>query len=189
MYKIICLLFVILLTLIITCGCRLKNDGSTPSNPLMQHHLKLLNSFDEAAYATAYFENIISAIEQKDSDKLKELFSENIQETNYDLEEDIEYLFGFVEGEITYKSEIHGPTTETEVNYGEKHSFISCYFNVSTEQDEYIIFMKICNIDDSDDKNVGLQMLQIIRQEDKDTLFDWGGPKTACKGIYRPDKE
>lgn len=72
-------------------------------------------------------------------------------------------------------------------HYGERSSIISCYFEVTTDKDEYLIFMKICNIDTSDNDNIGLQMLQIIRQEDK-ILLDWGGPKTDCKGVYRPDK-
>lgn len=183
MDKRICFFIIIIIAVALISGC-----DKTPSNPLMKHHLKLLNSVNEEEYAIEYFQNVISYIEERDKNKLKELFTKNIQETNQSLSEDIEYLYELFEGTVVYISEIYGPMTETEAYDGKEISIITCYFEVTTDKDEYLIFLKICNIDSSDNKNIGLQMLQIIRQEDEDILFDWGGPKTDCKGVYRPDK-
>ena len=57
---------------------------------------------------------------------------------------------------------------------------------MATDKDKYIVFMKICN-DDSEDDNIGLQMLQLIRKKDEEELFDWGN-ETDYKGIYIPDR-
>lgn len=80
MDKRICFLIIIIIVAALISGC-----DKTPSNPLMRHHLKLLNSFNEEEYAIEYFQNVISCIEERDKNKLKELFAKNIQETNHRL--------------------------------------------------------------------------------------------------------
>ncbi|EPR11484.1 hypothetical protein L323_11790 [Ruminiclostridium papyrosolvens C7] len=41
-------------------------------------------------------------------------------------------------------------------------------------------------VDRKSTDNIGLYMLQIIKESDKKKEFDGGGEKTRCAGIYRP---
>ena len=165
----------------------ISNKDTMLLHPILRNHLSIMaTSVDEEKIAADYFDQILTCLEEKDKEKLKNLFAKRIQETNQTLDKDMEYVYQFFDGTVTDISEIYGPITDMENHYGEKHSVISCYYIVTTDKDKYIVFMKICN-DDSEDDNIGLQMLQVIRKKEEEELFDWG-ENTDCKGIYIPDR-
>ena len=71
-------------------------------------------------------------------------------------------------------------------DYGEKTAEQACMYLVTTDVDKYLVFF-IDKIEDTQKPdNVGLYMLQIIKQSDRVEEFDWGGASTRRAGIYRP---
>lgn len=57
--------------------------------------------------AQQYAETVIDCAKQRDSEGIKELFCTNVQEA-YDLDEEIEEFFGFIDGNITSYDEPEG---------------------------------------------------------------------------------
>ena len=58
-------------------------------------------------------------------------------------------------------------------------------YTVTTEEDTYIVFFIDQLVDTKNTDNVGLYMLQIIKESNEEKEFDWGN-KTRCAGVYRP---
>lgn len=129
------------------------------------------------------FEKIISAIQEKNTEDLKSLFSPNaLKETN-DFDGGAEYLFGFFQGDIISMDE--ASISSGSNHNGEKLRKIKYMNTVTTRKGKYVVFY-INILEDTDDTdNVGLYMLQIIKEADMEKEFDWGN-KTKCAGIYCP---
>lgn len=141
-------------------------------------------SRDDAKISETRFDEIIEALNNKDSETLKAMFSSNALKEADNIDEDIEYLMDFYKGEII---SIESAREGSDSKDGDEREIELRTLNfVSTDEDEYIVFYIDNLTDTKDPDNVGLDMLQIIKQSDRKTQFDWGGDKTYCKGIYRP---
>lgn len=139
---------------------------------------------DDKKYGEARFQKIIDAIEKKDKEELKKMFSPNALKEAKDIDGGIEYLMKFYKGKLlskegTYKA-IHLK------NDGKKTIEMSYFYMVKTDEDKYIVFFIEEAYDNKNPDNEGLYMLQIIKLSDREKEFDWGGDKTRCAGIYRP---
>lgn len=146
----------------------------------------MLNEDNDEEKADARLEQMIKAINGEDKDALKEIFSEQALNEAVDLDGCMDYLFGFVQGNIeSWEAIVHGATTET-IDHGSNIKKSSSWYYVNTKEQKYLVFFLDCTIDTDDPKNVGVYMLQVIKAEDRKTQFDGGGPNTRCAGIYRP---
>lgn len=129
------------------------------------------------------FENIRKAIENNDKESLKNMFSPNVLKEANDIDDGIEYLMEFYQGEIkSIESSRQGSDSKEN---GDKKSELKCLYRVTTDEDEYIIFFIDELIDTKVPENVGLYMLQMIKLKDRDEQFDWGN-KIRCAGVYQP---
>ncbi|OPX41874.1 hypothetical protein CLHUN_42510 [Ruminiclostridium hungatei] len=131
------------------------------------------------------FQNIATALENKDKEKLKNMFSPGVLKEAKDIDSNIEYLMNFFKGEI--KSKEGSNNVSGSNDYGEKTSELNCMYIVTTDVDKYLVFFVDELEDTKNPDNVGLYMLQIIKESDREKQFDWGGEKTRCAGIYHPD--
>ena len=68
-----------------------------------------------------------------------------------------------------------------------KVNWIVCIYIVTMDEDTYIVFFIDQIVDTKNPDNVGIYMLQVIKESDREKEFDGGGDKTRCAGIYHPD--
>ncbi len=139
---------------------------------------------DYDAVGEARFQQIMDALSNTNNETLKSLFSPNALKEATDIDGGIEYLMNFYKGEMISQD---GSTDLSATNeYGAKTVDLISYYTVTTDEDTYTVFFIDKVTDTENPDNVGLYMLQIIKEADRDKYFDWGGDKTRCAGIYRP---
>lgn len=142
---------------------------------------------DDGQKADARLEQVVEAMEDKDKDALKTMFSEQASEEAEDFDGRMDYLFEFVQGNIeSWKAIVSGAVDETN-HYGHKVKKSRSWYTVTTDQEEYLFFLVEYTEDTDHPENVGLYMLQVIKAKDQDTQFD-GGQNILCAGIYKPDE-
>jgi hypothetical protein len=141
----------------------------------------------EDKVAEARFDAVMEAIEKKDSSALKSMFSKSAAREAKNLDENIEYLFTVIQGDV--KSWERQGTSLWESNeYGDKKFTVQAFFDIKTERQDYILFLVECTRDDFDADGVGLYFLSIIKAEDDQK--DWGIWNGEDKpGIYKPEEE
>ena len=154
---------------------------------MVKKRLTQLNVSSDEEIADDCFEKIIECIKNRDKEKLKDMFSVNVVEEAKNIDSSIDYLINFYKGEIQSKDVALQVSDHNDS--GEKTSEIKAFYTVETDEDTYIVFFIDKTVDIKDPNNVGLYMLQIIKESDRETQFDWGGSKTRCAGIYMPDFE
>ncbi len=133
----------------------------------------------------ARLEQVIKAIENKDEKSLKSMFSKRVLEETEDIDSDIEYLFNFVQGDI--ESWVREAGGVSGSKYYNRLVTYRTRFKVTTDKETYIFLILEYPTDKDNPDNVGVYMLQVIKEEDKKTQFDFGF-EIVCPGIYRPEK-
>jgi len=139
---------------------------------------------DTAAMGEERFQEIITTIEDKNTEDLESLFSKNALKGVEDFNGDANYLFDFFQGDVISKKV--ASVTSGSKNNGERTTAVDYKYTVTTNENKYIVFFTDVFVDTENPDNVGLYMLQIIKESDREEQFDWGGDKTKCAGIYRP---
>lgn len=139
---------------------------------------------DDEKYGETRFQKIIDALENKDKEGIKKMFSPNALKEAKDIDGGIEYLMKFYKGKFVSKEGAYNASHSK--SDGKKTIDMSYFYMVTTDEDKFIVFFIDKVYDNKDPDNVGLYMLQIIKLSDREKEFDWGGDKTKCAGIYRP---
>jgi len=121
---------------------------------------------DDRAIANKQFEDLIDAAKMQDADALKALFSQNVLNEVENIEESIQKLFDYFEGEMVSYNDWAGPgvTAKNDAD-GYWKQYYSTY-DLETTQDKYRLAMEIIPVDTADADNVGIRSLYIIRFED-----------------------
>ena len=121
---------------------------------------------DDRAIANKQFEDLIDAAKMQDADALKALFSQNVLNEVENIEESIQKLFDYFEGEMVSYNDWAGPgvTAKNDAD-GYWKQYYSTY-DLETTQDKYRLAMEIITVDTADADNVGIRSLYIIRFED-----------------------
>ena len=105
-------------------------------------------------------EQIISAIKEKDRELLKSLFSKKALDEANDFENDVDYLFGFLQGTIdTWERD--GLAGSESIDHGKKTLMIRYAINVNTDKKVYRLFVIDYNIDTKNPDNEGVYMLEV----------------------------
>ncbi|WP_242954230.1 DUF5104 domain-containing protein [Clostridium puniceum] len=153
---------------------------------MLKERISELNTNDDNKVADTHLQKIIEALENKDKEGLKKMFSPNALKEANDIDGGIDYIMEFYKGKMKSRDKCTIPSTDL-VEDGERKSELDCKYIVITNEDTYIVFFIDQKVDTKNLDNVGLYMLQIIKKSDREKEFDWGGDKTKCAGIYRPD--
>lgn len=142
---------------------------------------------DDGQKADARLERVIQAINDKDKDALKAMFSQQALSEAEDLDGRVDYVFDFIQGDIvSWTSMVSGPDAENTHN-GQIVKISTSWYSVKTDTEEYLFFLKDYTVDTAHPENVGLYFLQVIKMKDKETQFNWANRQNA--GIYKPDPE
>lgn len=142
---------------------------------------------DTSQKADARFEKVLQAVKDHDKVALRAMFSEQALNETEDFEEQMNYLFGFIKGDIqSWESNVSGGL-DGSYSHGQRMSKVRSWYTVKTDKEEYLFFMYEFTEDTEHPENVGLYMLQVIKAEDRAMQFD-GGQDILMPGIYRPDR-
>lgn len=140
---------------------------------------------DDNQKAEARLEQVIKAINSHDKNALKSMFSKQAVDKAEDLDGRIDYLFGFVQGDIkSWKFE--GGSAPKSNDYGHKIGISGFWYTVNTNKEEYLFYLLEYTEDTDHPENMGLYFLQVIKAKDRDTQFHGGSPETLPPGIYKP---
>ncbi|MBU3075524.1 DUF5104 domain-containing protein [Clostridium estertheticum] len=175
-----------LFIIIITLSLGLIACSSVKSN-LMKARESALNAdiSNDNKIGNARIKKIIECLESNDKKGLKKIFSPKALKEAKDIDGGIDYIMAFYKGKMKSRDEGTIPTKDL-VEDGERKSELDCKYVVTTNKDRYIVFFIDQTVDTKNPDNVGIFMLQIIKESDRDKVkFDFGG-KSKCAGIYRP---
>ena len=149
--------------------------------------IEMLNSSNEEKKANARMEQIISAIEEKNEEALKSLFSKKALDETNDFDSEVDYLFNFLQGDIDSWKIFTWGSSES-MSGGKRSEKLRSWYTLNTDKEEYI-FLTIDFIADTiNPDNAGLYTLRVIKSEDKDTQFpSW--QEIEIPGIYKPEEQ
>ena len=135
-----------------------------------------INKEDEGKIATNRLEQIIEAINIRDKDIIKEMFSEQAISEAEDLDGGVNYLFTLIDEKILSWDKIGGSVDES-IDEGRTTTMYWYRFNINTENEQYLISISEYTKDDENPKNIGLYSIKVINVEDEE-------PKFSEPGIY-----
>lgn len=172
----------------ILCSCSELKGNKLINNKEEQQ--MLFRNGDEK-YANKRFQDILSAIEKKDKNKIISMFSGSIR-SNLG-EGDIDKLFDFIVGNVEKWEKRGGPGVSESVNSGEKSKTINSYYNLYTTEETYFFFIEDCQINTADTNGEGLILLLVVKEEDRMKIYDDNqkilfdnGNKLSPYGVYIP---
>jgi hypothetical protein len=131
------------------------------------------------------FKQVLIALKNKDKNLLKAMFSKKVLEESNLIDNDIDYLFNFFQGDVISWNQDGGPIVDLNINYGERLKEMKSFFKIYTSEQKYLVFILDYYEDTAHPENVGLYTLRIIKMEDEETQFGyWQDMKIS--GIYNP---
>ena len=126
--------------------------------------------------ANEQLEALLEAIQSKNAQAVKELFSDNAWAESGNMEKSILVLFDYFQGELVSYKSWAGPSVHATKNHGEYWKSYDRTYDFETTQDKYRLAMEIITVDTTDADNIGIRSLYIIRFEDdtRPNFAYWG---------------
>lgn len=145
---------------------------------------KMLSQSRDDKEADSRMELIIEAINQKDKEILKSIFSSQALGDAEDFEQSVKFLFDFFKGEnVTFKRQKQ--RVSEKINNGDTIKEVKTWYYVNTEAENYLVFLFDYTKYSAEPENKGLYAMRIIKAADKDKYFQ-SSQKMKIPGIYIP---
>lgn len=137
---------------------------------------KMFFARNDKQIANEQLEALLEAIQSKNAQAVKELFSDNAWAESGNMEKSILVLFDYFQGELVSYKSWAGPSVHATKNHGEYWKSYDCTYDFETTQDKYRLAMEIITVDTADADNIGIRSLYIIRFEDdtRPNFAYWG---------------
>ncbi|GKX29601.1 hypothetical protein SH1V18_20810 [Vallitalea longa] len=178
----------ILLILIITLNVVLITSCSISSRSMVGSRVKELNESNDDEIANSTLQKILDAIVGEDEESIKDIFSKQALEEDENFDTEMKYIFDFFSGEVISYENYAGRIVSKKINYGAKIKDIKSFYEVETDEENYLVFIMEYTEDTDHPDNVGVYTLRIIKAEDKETEFTYW-QDMAIPGIYMPEEE
>ena len=144
---------------------------------------KVLKNYDADAEEYAIMIKVLDAIQNRDEDALRKLFSQNTIAQVDGFDQTIIDLFDYYQGSYT-SLEWKGSGGGAKWGDGEKKKYSDFGYDVKTTENIYRFSIAYCEVDTLDEENVGIYSLYIIKMEDDtDPQFGYGGDGKDTPGI------
>ena len=142
---------------------------------------------DDSIKAKDRLEQLIEAVENRDKDALRAMFSEQALEEAEELDGRMYWLFDFVSGDIT-SWEQEGGSNNASNNRGHKWKESRYWFFVNTDTEKYVFYTVEYPEDTEHPENVGLYMLRVrvYKVEERDQSI---GRDEWQAGIYLSEEQ
>ena len=127
---------------------------------------KMFFARNDKQIANEQLEALLEAIQSKNAQAVKELFSDNAWAESGNMEKSILVLFDYFQGELVSYKSWAGPSVHATKNHGEYWKSYDCTYDFETSKDKYRLAMEIITVDTTDADNIGIRSLYIIRFED-----------------------
>lgn len=169
------LTFSLLLTFLL-CSCSVGSFLKTILGKVFKNY-----SADAEEYAIMI--EVLDAIQNRDEDALRKLFSKNTVAQVNGFDQSITDLFDYYQGNYI-SLDWKGASGAENWDFGERKKYISFSYDVKTNKTVFRFHIDYCSIDSLDDNNVGIYSLYIIKMEDDtDPEFAYGGDRKKTPGI------
>ena len=142
----------------------------------------------EEAQADNRMEEIVSAIKEEDSEAMKAMFSSKAQDESEELDQEIEEMFTFIEGDIT-KWKNDQWSSDESIKHGKRTQQLRSFYIVETDKEIYEFFIIDYPKDTIEQENEGLYTINICikGKEASDKFTCW--QDMVIPGVYTPDYE
>ena len=141
----------------------------------------------EPKLADNRMEAIINAIKEEDSEAMKAMFSSKAQDESEELDQEMEDLFTFIEGDITKWEQDTWGSGES-IKHGKKTLQLRSWYIVETDKENYKFFIIDYPKDTIEPENEGLYTINVWKKDKREDKFtSW--QSMVIPGIYTPDYE
>ena len=112
------------------------------------------------------FNEVLSAIENKNKEDLISLFSKNSLKNAISIEQSIDELFEYFNGDVIHCSKPDAGSVEGSINNKKTIKVLKYFFDVKTTEDDYRFHIVHCSEDYKTADNVGVYSIYVIKEED-----------------------
>lgn len=120
------------------------------------------------------FAKLIDAINNKDEEKLKNLFSVNTQNSVKDFEDNVNYLMNFFKEQTLEFEKTDGVGSKAHYENCKKVVELITAYNVKSNVQKYYFAINLIRYDTFDNYNEGVISLYIINAKDWHEEFEYG---------------
>ena len=140
-----------------------------------------VSSREEKEYAKMVVDTLFNALEDKDSQAIKGLFSEYAKNNTYDLDGKINKLLRFYPGaDGGYES---SSISSEDNDYGTKSQALELVLTIKNQGSKYEIKIGMYIRNDFDSSKVGVHFIEVLVEENAPSSFKWKSIDDA-PGIY-----
>lgn len=170
-------LIILSLSIIVLASCSKdttdQNSTDVPSNEQL---------------ADTTLEKLLKGIVEKDEQSFKDVFSKQAMNEDEEFDIEMEYLFDFFRGDVVSWEKYSGPIVDREKDQDKKIIEIKSFYEVKTNEDDYVVFILEYTEDTVNPENIGVYALRIVKEEDRQTQMTYW-QDMAIPGIFRPDNK
>ncbi len=176
MKKICIILILTIITIsVLLCSCSIFKGGNQMQNSRISSDLDQANS---------RMEKLVDALENKDKDTLKLMFSKNAINNSDNFDDDLNKLIDMYHGDFVSYDDWGSVDTEETINGSEELKILYSTYDITTSEQVYRITIKDILTDTKEVDNVGMFSLYIIKYEDDtDSRFAYVGDLKYKAGI------
>lgn len=127
---------------------------------------KLGKFYNDNELVNSKLEELLTAIQNKDQEKLRSLFAENVLSKVEDFDTSMKNLFNYYEGDYISYDDCGGPLTDEAIEDGDKVKIIKPSYEIKTSKRSYRMTFEFRAVDTKDSNNIGLWSIDIIKTED-----------------------
>ena len=140
--------------------------------------------YNDNELVNSKLEELLTAIQNKDREKIKSLFAKNILSKVEDFETSMKKLFDYYEGDYVSYDDCGGPLTDEAIVNGDKVKIIKPSYEIETSKRSYRMTFELRTDDTKDSNNIGLWSIDIIKTEDDvDLTYAYWGDLKYTPGI------
>lgn len=121
---------------------------------------------DDSTVAEKLMERVVNAINNKDSEALYALFSQDALNSPNNAGNTAQDLFDFIDGEVISFEKDNGLIGSAEIRHGKYRNKISSFFFIITESQKYCIQLIDYSKDTITPSNQGLYLLCVVKEDD-----------------------
>ena len=163
----------LIIALLLSCMLILGSCGSTESDGTIKSEAdyvswdQLTHQKDENEFSADKLNQLLDAVEARDSEAVSALFAENSRTKANDFEASVKELLEYYKG-----TAVLAPEWENITNSGDgwdgpiRNKFIDISFVVTTSECKYRVSMYWTDVDTGDRRNEGINSFYIIRFDD-----------------------
>lgn len=165
-------IFLLIVLIIFTlCSCGLNDDS--------------MNLFEDKdnKLADTCIKNLYTAIKNEDKDAVKNLFSNKACSDAVNIDDQIDELFEFINGELISWNKEESPIVEDHTESGKNSKHEMFWFSLKTSEDVYSVFLLYYPIENMNPDNKGIYSMLILRECDERNLEGSTNEWSAVPGI------